>query len=142
MIFYSQESEIRPAKLGDSRGGNKLIFKSRYFCGGSVLSLVLALGAAGTASAQSAATTVEEVVVTGSFIAGSSEKAAQPVDVIGTQELAKQGSPSVVQLVKTLTSAQSSLGDSDRYNTRPHHHHTHLCGVAVLPLTSAFRAAL
>jgi iron complex outermembrane receptor protein len=93
-----------------------LIFKSRYFCGGSVLSLVLALGAAGTASAQSTATTVEEVVVTGSFIAGSSEKAAQPVDVIGTQELAKQGSPSVVQLVKTLTSAQSSLGESNRYN--------------------------
>ncbi|MBP8245709.1 MAG: TonB-dependent receptor [Phenylobacterium sp.] len=55
-------------------------------------------------------------MVTGSFIAGTSEKAAQPVDVIGVQELAKQGAPSVVQLVKTLTSAQSSLGESNRYN--------------------------
>ncbi len=84
-----------------------------------MLSLALAIGAAGAASAQTtqpASTTVEEVVVTGSFIAGTSEKAAQPVDVIGVQELAKQGAPSVVQLVKTLTAAQSSLGESNRYN--------------------------
>ncbi|WP_397420931.1 TonB-dependent receptor domain-containing protein [Phenylobacterium sp.] len=94
--------------------------KRSYFCGGSFLAVALALGAASSASAQSAAantpTDVEEVVVTGSFIAGSSEKAAQPVDVIGVTELAKQGAPSVVQLVKTLTAAQSSLGESNRYN--------------------------
>ncbi|MDP3634076.1 TonB-dependent receptor domain-containing protein [Phenylobacterium sp.] len=90
------------------------MLKSRYFCGGSILAVALAFGA-GSALAQEA-TVVEEVVVTGSFIAGTSEKAAQPVDVIGTQELAKQGAPSVVQLVKTLTAAQSSLGESNRYN--------------------------
>ncbi|MDO8798779.1 TonB-dependent siderophore receptor [Phenylobacterium sp.] len=90
------------------------MLKSRYFCGGSILAVALTLGA-GSAFAQQS-TTVEEVVVTGSFIAGTSEKAAQPVDVIGVQELAKQGAPSVVQLVKTLTSAQSSLGESNRYN--------------------------
>jgi iron complex outermembrane receptor protein len=90
------------------------MLKSRYFCGGSILAVALAFGA-GSALAQES-TVVEEVVVTGSFIAGTSEKAAQPVDVIGTQELAKQGAPSVVQLVKTLTAAQSSLGESNRYN--------------------------
>lgn len=90
------------------------MLKSRYFCGGSILAVALALGA-GSALAQES-TVVEEVVVTGSFIAGTSEKAAQPVDVIGVQELAKQGAPSVVQLVKTLTAAQSSLGESNRYN--------------------------
>lgn len=95
--------------------------KRSYFCGGSILAVALMLGTAGTAAAQAgadtaAATDVEEVVVTGSFIAGSSEKAAQPVDVIGVAELAKQGAPSVVQLVKTLTAAQSSLGESNRYN--------------------------
>ncbi|MDP3855686.1 TonB-dependent receptor domain-containing protein [Phenylobacterium sp.] len=92
------------------------MLKSRYFCGGSILAVALAVGLAGQAAAQDQASTVEEVVVTGSFIAGTPEDAAQPVDVIGVQELAKQGAPSVVQLVKTLTAAQSSLGESNRYN--------------------------
>jgi iron complex outermembrane receptor protein len=97
------------------------MLKSRYFCGGSILAVAMMLGAVQAAAAAETApssnsTVVEEVVVTGSFIAGSSEKAAQPVDVIGQQELAKQGAPSVVQLVKTLTAAQSSLGESNRYN--------------------------
>ena len=94
--------------------------KRSYFCGGSIAAVALVLGMAGTAAAQSGAdkdaADLEEVVVTGSFIAGSSEKAAQPIDVIGVAELAKQGAPSVVQLVKTLTAAQSSLGESNRYN--------------------------
>ena len=97
------------------------MLKSRYFCGGSILAVAMTLGVAHSATAadtpsSSGSTTVEEVIVTGSFIAGTSEKAAQPVDVIGQQELAKQGQPSVVQLVKTLTAAQSSLGESNRYN--------------------------
>ncbi|WP_394763260.1 TonB-dependent receptor plug domain-containing protein [Phenylobacterium sp.] len=103
------------------------MLKSRYFCGGSALAVVLAMGLSGSAAAQAAKSTaaaaavtapaeVSEVIVTGSYIAGSSEKAAQPVEVIGALELAKQGSPSVVQLVKTLTAAQSSLGESNRYN--------------------------
>ena len=94
--------------------------KRSYFYGGSITAVALVLGMAGTAAAQTGAdkdaADLEEVVVTGSFIAGSSEKAAQPIDVIGVAELAKQGAPSVVQLVKTLTAAQSSLGESNRYN--------------------------
>lgn len=94
--------------------------KRSYFCGGSLVAVALVLGVASTAAAQTGAdknaADLEEVVVTGSFIAGTSEKAAQPVDVIGVAELAKQGAPSVVQLVKTLTAAQSSLGESNRYN--------------------------
>ncbi|WP_309646385.1 TonB-dependent receptor domain-containing protein [Phenylobacterium sp.] len=93
------------------------MLKSSYLCGGSILAVALAMGLSGQASAQDQATsTVEEVVVTGSFIAGTPEDASQPVDVIGVQELAKQGAPSVVQLVKTITAAQSSLGESNRYN--------------------------
>ena len=97
------------------------MLKSRYFCGGSALAVALTLGISSTVAAQAANTTaqpgdVSEVVVTGSYIAGTPEDAAQPVDVIGVEELAKQGAPSVVQLVKTLTAAQSSLGESNRYN--------------------------
>ncbi len=96
--------------------------KSNFLCGGSIVAVALAMGLSSQANAADAKAdakvdaTVSEVVVTGSFIAGTSEKAAQPVDVFGQQELAKQGAPSVVQLVKTLTAAQSSLGESNRYN--------------------------
>ncbi|MFB2351819.1 hypothetical protein, partial [Priestia megaterium] len=66
--------------------------KSRYFCGGSMLAVALALGGAGQAAAQAQDNVVEEVVVTGSFIAGTPEDAALPVDVIGAKELEERGS--------------------------------------------------
>ncbi|WP_375269359.1 TonB-dependent receptor domain-containing protein [Phenylobacterium sp.] len=94
------------------------MLKSSYFYGGSAIAVALALGAASPALAQqgSGATVVEEVVVTGSFIAGTPEDAALPVDVLGAQELEKQGAPSVVQLVKTISASQSAIGESNRYN--------------------------
>ena len=51
----------------------------RYLAGASSLALLAVLGLAGPASAQDDATAVEEVVVTGSFIAGTPENAALPV---------------------------------------------------------------
>ncbi|WP_293375448.1 TonB-dependent receptor [Phenylobacterium sp. SCN 70-31] len=88
-----------------------------HLCGGSMLAAAFSLGLAATAAAQSSAPPeVEEVVVTGSFIRGTPENAALPVDVLSAQDLEKQGSPTVVQLVKTITSSQSSLGESNRYN--------------------------
>lgn len=92
--------------------------KRRYFCGGSLLAVVLSLGLAGTAAAQAAkpaAAEVSEVVVTGSYIAGTPQDAALPVGVIGAEDLKKQGSPTTVQLVKNLTVAQSSIGESNRF---------------------------
>jgi iron complex outermembrane receptor protein len=94
--------------------------RSRYYCSTSVLAAVLALGLAGGARAQAQTetkddSTVAEVVVTGSFIRGTPEDAAQPVDVIGAQDLAKQGSPTTVNLVKNITAAQSSIGESNRF---------------------------
>ena len=56
------------------------MLKSSYFCGGSLLAVVLAISANSSAYAQ--ASTVEEVVVTGSFIAGTPEDAALPVEVM------------------------------------------------------------
>ena len=38
-----------------------------------------------------------------------------PVDVIGRQDLQKQGSPTTVNLVKNITAAQSSIGESNRF---------------------------
>lgn len=90
--------------------------KRSHFCGGSALAVVLAFSGAHAALAQqSEPATLEEVVVTGSFIAGTPEDAAMPVDVTTSQELQKQGSPTIVQLVKTLPAAAGSIGESNRF---------------------------
>jgi len=87
-----------------------------------MLAVAFSFGLAATAHAQAGAAAkpapqeVEEVVVTGSYIAGTPENAAVPVDVIGSADLKKQGNPTVVQLVKTIPSSQSALGESNRYN--------------------------
>ena len=90
--------------------------KSRYFCGGSLLSVTLAL-IASTAQAQTppAAPEVSEVVVTGSFIAGTPETAALPVDVVNAQELERRGSPSMVQFIKTIPSSGAVIGENNRF---------------------------
>lgn len=95
------------------------MIKRSYFCGGSIVAVVIAMGAVSTAAAQAQASdpaVVEEVVVTGSYIAGTPEDAAVPVDVLSSEDLEKQGSPTVVQLVKTITASQSGIGESNRYN--------------------------
>ena len=89
------------------------MLKSSYFCGGSILAVALAFGVSGFAAAQE--TTVEEVVITGSFIAGTPEDAALPVDVIGAKEMEARGSPTMVQLIKTIPSSGAVLGESNRF---------------------------
>jgi len=59
---------------------------------------------------------VSEVVVTGSFIAGTPEDAALPVDVIGADELQRQGNPSTVEMLKNLPGIGGTLGDQNQSN--------------------------
>lgn len=92
--------------------------KGAYFCGGSLVAVVLSMAAAGTAQAQTAPAAVKEVVVTGSFIRGTPEDAALPVKVIGAEELEKQGSPSTVDLIKSLSVSSGVLGDTNQFDTR------------------------
>ncbi|MFN3511840.1 MAG: TonB-dependent receptor domain-containing protein [Phenylobacterium sp.] len=93
------------------------MLKSRYFCGGSLLAVALSLGMAGQAAAQSEPAMVEEVIVTGSFIAGTPEDAALPVDVIGSRELEQRGSPSMVQFIKTIPSSGAVIGENNRFGS-------------------------
>jgi iron complex outermembrane receptor protein len=94
--------------------------KAYYFRAGSALALAASLGLS-QAKAQTAPTPepteVSEVVVTGSFIAGTPEDAALPVDVIGAEELAKQGSPSTVEMIKALTASSGVLGESNQFTS-------------------------
>lgn len=78
---------------------------------------VLATGQ--TASAQNAAADDEkEIVVTGSLIRGTPEDAALPIDVIGAEELSKQGAPSTLELIKALPVSNGVLGDSNQFDSR------------------------
>lgn len=85
------------------------------------MAVVLAMGLASQALAAEAttpSTTVEEVVVTGSFIAGTPEDAALPVDVISSEDLEKQGTPSTVELLKQLPVSSGVLGDTNQFDPR------------------------
>ena len=94
----------------------------KYFGGGSVLAIALTFGASAFAQGvdvdPGATTEVEEVVVTGSLIRGTPEDAALPVDVIGQEELEKQGSPSTVELLKALPVSNGVLGDTNQFDAR------------------------
>jgi len=88
-----------------------------YLAGGSALAIALSLGLSSTALAQET-TEVEAVIVTGSLIRGTPEDAALPVDVIGAEELAKQGSPTTVDLIKGLSVSNGVLGDTNQFDSR------------------------
>ena len=76
-----------------------------------------------TASQQAAAVEpdteqVRDIVVTGSLIRGTPENAALPVDVISSEDLQRQGSPSPVELLKNLPTSSGVLGDSNQFDSR------------------------
>ena len=96
-------------------------------CAAPVLALAIAMPAsAQTARAPQPAAApsqddnqvVPEVVVTGSLIRGTPEDAALPVDVISGEELARQGSPSGLDLIKNLPTSNGVIGDANQFDAR------------------------
>lgn len=63
-------------------------------------------------------TQVPEIVVTGTLIRGMSEQEALPVDVVSAEEIANQGSPSVLELMKRLPVASGILGEQNQFDAR------------------------
>jgi iron complex outermembrane receptor protein len=59
-----------------------------------------------------------QIVVTGSLIRGSTEDQPAPVDVISADELAKQGSPSAIDLLKNLPTSNGIIGDANQFDAR------------------------
>ena len=100
----------------------------RYFCGASIVAVTIAAtswtSAAVAATAAAAAGTtptpseVTEVVVTGSYIQGTPKDAALPVNVITSEDLLKQGSPSTLELIKNLPASSGVLGDTNQFDSR------------------------
>lgn len=60
----------------------------------------------------------QEIVVTGSYIAGTPEDAALPVDVIGSAELEEIGAPSINEILRNLPSTQGLIGETNQFDTR------------------------
>jgi iron complex outermembrane receptor protein len=92
---------------------------AKYLGGASSLALlsVISLGAsqAQAQDSQPSDAVVEEVIVTGSFIAGTPEDSALPVNVIGADEMQKQGSPSTVDMLKSIPAVSGVLGEANQY---------------------------
>ena len=64
--------------------------------------VAMAVGMPAVAQEEDAEARQDTVVVTGSFIAGTPEDAALPVDVLTAGELKLEGSPSVSELIRNL----------------------------------------
>jgi iron complex outermembrane receptor protein len=86
----------------------------------------LAIGIASPGVAQvdpQQATVIDEpgesdIIVTGSLIRGTPEDAALPVEVLTSEDLAKQGSPSALDLIKNLPVSNGVIGDANQFDAR------------------------
>ncbi len=60
---------------------------------------------------------IEEVVVTGSFIKGTPIDSQSPVTILERDELVRQGSPSIVEIVRRLSASSGVDGESNQFQS-------------------------
>lgn len=84
--------------------------------GVSGIAIAAALAAPAVAQQQDSGETT--IVVTGTLIAGSREDGPAPVEVIDAEDLAAQGSPSILELTKRLPASAGVIGDASQFDTR------------------------
>lgn len=89
--------------------------KGLIFCASA---LALNTGLAAFAQEDTTERKLETVTVTGSFIQGTPEDAALPVDVLTAQDLRLQGNPSALDLIKSLPVSSGVLGDTNQFDGR------------------------
>ena len=88
---------------------------SRILQGAKLAGVVaVALGGFGAPTAF-AAEPIEEVVVTGSYIRGTPEDAALPVDVITAEELFKRGSPNMLDIIRAMPYVTGVMGETNQF---------------------------
>lgn len=58
---------------------------------------------------------IEEVVVTGTYIKGTPEDAALPVTTLHREDLAFEGSPTAIDLIKSMSFSQGADGETDQF---------------------------
>jgi iron complex outermembrane recepter protein len=78
-----------------------------------VLRSAIAATLLATFSATAAEDPIEQVIVTGSYIKGAAEDAALPVTVIDRSEIERQGSPAILDVIRSLSSSQGTVGEAN-----------------------------
>ena len=78
-----------------------------------VLRSAIAATALATFSATAAEDPIEQVIVTGSYITGAAEEAALPVTVIDRSEIERQGSPAILDVIRSLSLSQGTVGEAN-----------------------------
>ena len=85
----------------------------------TALALTAGLGSAALAQDDAQGRQDDDVIiVTGSVIQGTPENAALPVDVLSSEELARLGNPSPVELLKALPVSSGVIGDTNQFDSR------------------------
>ena len=60
---------------------------------------------------------IEEIVVTGSFIRGTPEDAALPVQVTSQQDLVDVGNPTITEMIRNLNVSNGNIGETNQFNS-------------------------
>lgn len=81
----------------------------------SISAFALSAGGVSVAQEGDDALVQERVVVTGSFIAGTPEDAALPVDVLTAGDLKLEGSPSITELIRNLGVSSGIDGETNQF---------------------------
>ena len=78
---------------------------------GSVLLLLILMGLPAAAPARDEV--IEEIVVTGSHIKGAHADVSLPITSLSRDDLAYEGSPTIIELIKNLSFSQGADGETD-----------------------------
>ena len=81
----------------------------------SLLLLAALLLSFNSLAQQGADETLEEVIVTGSYIKGAPEDAPLPVTTLRREDLALEGSPTAIDLIKSMSFSQGADGETDQF---------------------------
>lgn len=93
------------------------ILRNNCAMGALALGLILTPNLAFAQDAEDNAPEEKIIVVTGSFIRGTPEDAAQPVDTFRSEDLDSAGVSSPLEFIKDLPQVGSVLGDSNQFST-------------------------
>ncbi len=92
-------------------------YQTRIALGASAIALATAAPAVAQDADDSEELRQEKVVVTGSFIQGTPEDAALPVDVIDAGDLELQGSPQLTDLIRNLGVSSGADGQTNQFTS-------------------------
>ena len=83
----------------------------------SAVLLALPFAQVGYAADTEAVGNVEEIVVTGSYIKGTPETSAAPVDVVTNQDLQDVGNPTIIEFIRDLGLTSGQLAETNQFSS-------------------------